>query len=355
MPHKVLIVDDEEPIRRELVEHLTRKGYDCEEASGVGPALAALHRNADPTIVLTDIKMPGRDGLELLTTAKAEVEQDIEFVIMTGHGGVDEAIGALRLGAQDFLQKPIDLKHLLHVVERADRMLYLRRSERLFQESLKAEVAAKTAEVRSLLEDLESAYRESLDLLALAAEYKDPETGSHIRRIGAYSRFMASELGWPAKRQEFIELAAPLHDVGKIGTADAVLLKTGKLSPGEVVVMKEHAEIGHRILSRSQHPVLRMAANIAWCHHERWDGSGYPRGLEGEEIPIEARIVAVADIYDALRSERPYKPAFEHQKARAIMLDGDGRTRPEHFDPGLLEIFRAKSEEFARLFDRLAD
>ncbi len=354
MPHRVLIVDDEEPIRRELVEHLTGKGFDCEEASGVGPALAALHRNAEPAIVLTDIKMPGRDGLELLTTAKAEIGQDIEFVIMTGHGGIDEAIGALRLGAQDFLRKPIDLKHLLHVVERADRMLYLRRSERLFQAGLKAEVEAKTAEVRSLLKGLESAYQESLDLLALAAEYKDPETGNHIRRIGAYSRFMASELGWSAKRQELIELAAPLHDVGKIGTADAVLLKTGKLSPGEAVVMKQHAEIGHRILSHSEHPVMRMAANIAWCHHERWDGGGYPRGLEGEEIPIEARIVAVADIYDALRSKRPYKPAFDHEKARAIMLDGEGRTKPDHFDPGLLEIFHAKADDFARIFTELA-
>ncbi len=354
MPHKLLIVDDEDHIRQELVEYLTRKGFDCAEASGVGPALAALHRNAEPAIVLTDIKMPGREGLELLTTAKAEIGQDLEFVIMTGHGGIDEAIGALRLGAQDFLQKPIDLKHLLHVVERADRMLYLRRSERLLQEGLKAEVEAKTAEVRSLLDDLETAYRESLEVLALAAEYKDPETGSHIRRIGAYSRFIASQLGWSPRRQELIELAAPLHDVGKIGTADAVLLKTGKLSPGEVVVMKEHAEIGHRILSRSQHPVLRMAANIAWCHHERWDGSGYPRGLEGEEIPIEARIVAVADIYDALRSQRPYKAGFDHDRALAIMLDGDGRTMPEHFDPELLEIFRANGGDFARIFTELA-
>lgn len=354
MPHKILIVDDEEPIRRELAEYLTRKGYDCEEASGVGLALAALHRNAEPAIVLTDIKMPGRDGLELLTTAQTEIEQDLEFVIMTGHGGIDEAIGALRLGAQDFLQKPIDLKHLLHVVERTDRMLYLRRSERLFQEGLKAEVEAKTAEVRSLLDDLETAYREALDILALAAEYKDPETGSHIRRIGAYSRLMAAELGWSPRRQELIELAAPLHDVGKIGTPDAVLLKTAKLSPDEVTVMKEHAEIGYKILRRSDHPVMRMAANIAWNHHERWDGSGYPRALKGEEIPVEARIVTFADIYDALRSERPYKPGFDHDRALAIMLEGDGRTMPEHFDPELLKTFRAKEGDFARIFTELA-
>ncbi len=354
MAHKILIVDDEERAREELAGYLTEKGYDCEEASGVGPALASLHGDSRPTIVLADLKMPGRDGLALLTTAKAEVEQDLEFVVIAGYGGIKEVIGALRLGAHDFLQKPIDLKHLLHIIERADRMLCLRRSERLHQDSLKAEVEAKTAEVRSLVEDLKTAYEEALDILAVAAEYRDSETGDHIRRLGAYARFMASELGWSRKRQEMIELAAPLHDVGKIGTPDAVLLKPGKLGPDEVAVMKKHAEIGHHILSRSGHPVMRMAANIAWNHHERWDGSGYPRSLKGEEIPIEARIVALADIYDALRSERPYKPAFNHEKALKLMLTGNNRTMPDHFDPGLLRILSDKAGEFARIFAELA-
>jgi len=229
MTHKILVVDDEAPIREELVEYRAREGYDCVSAPGTGAALEALHDDPDLAIVLVDIRMPGRDGLELMSTAKAEIGRDLEFVILTGHGGAGEAIEALRLGAQDFLTKPVDLKHLGHVVQRTDRMLYLRESERLFKESLKAEVEAKTGEIKSLLQDLEDAYEESLDILAVAAEYKDPETGNHIRRIGVYAGLMASELGWPAERVKTIELAAPLHDVGKIGTPDAVLLKPGKL------------------------------------------------------------------------------------------------------------------------------
>ncbi len=354
MPTKILVVDDDETIREELVEYLGHKGYDCVDASGAGPALEALHGDSNIAVVLTDLAMPGRDGLELMTTAQSEIERELEFIVLTGHGGKDEAIGALRLGAQDFLEKPVDLKHLLHVVQRGERLIHLRRAERLSRESLEAEVEAKTAEVRSLYANLETAYEEALDLLADAAEYKDPETGVHIKRIGAYARLLAAKLGWPDERQAMIELAAPLHDVGKIGTPDAVLLKPGKLDSGEVVVMKQHAEIGHSILSRSDHPVMRCAASIAWAHHERWDGGGYPRGLKGDEIPIEARIVALADVYDALRSERPYKPAFDHEKTLGIMLDGDGRTMPDHFDPALHAIFRANSDAFAEIFSRLA-
>ncbi len=350
MSQKILIVDDNASIREELVEYLGRKGYDCVEASGVGPALEALHGDQDIGVVLTDLSMPGRDGLELITTAQSEIGREFEFIVLTGHGGKDEAIGALRLGAQDFLEKPVNLKHLLHVVQRSERMVRLLRAERLFKKSLLAEVDAKTAELRALYADLETAYEEALGLLADAAEYKDPETGSHIKRIGSYARVIATELGWSSERQTVIELAAPMHDVGKIGTPDAVLLKPGKLDADEFVVMKQHAEIGHSILSRSNHPVMRCAANIAWAHHERWDGGGYPRGLRGDEIPIEARIVALADIYDALRSERPYKSAFDHETTCRIILEGDGRTMPEHFDPVLHDIFRNISGSFDAIF-----
>ncbi len=355
MQVKILVVDDEDDIRAEIVEYLGYKGYTCVDASGVGPALEALHGDSQLAVVLTDLKMPGRDGLELITTAKSEITRELEFIVLTGHGGKSEAIGALRLGANDFLEKPIDLGHLLHIVQRSERLVQLRRAERLAKASLEAEVASKTAELRLLYADLEGAYGEALDLLADAAEYKDPETGNHIKRLGSYSRLIAGQLGWALPRQLTIESAAPLHDVGKIGTPDAVLLKPGDLGAEEVVIMKQHAEIGHAILSRSAHPIMRIAANIAWSHHERWDGGGYPRGLREEEIPIEARIVALGDIYDALRSERPYKPAFDHEKTLAIMLDGDGRTMPEHFDPALLEILRANSGAFEKIFARLAD
>lgn len=355
MQNKVLIIDDDEPVREELKEYLENSGYGCQEASCSASAIKTLHEESELTIVLVDIRMPGENGLEFITTAKAEIHRNIEFIIITGHGGTTEAVTALRLGIRDFLAKPIDPKYLLQVVKRADHVLHLHKSEVLFQESLKEEVEAKALEVRSLLDDLGRAYEEALDILAVAVEYKDSDTGNHIKRIGAYAGFMASELGWEQQRKEMIELAAPLHDVGKIGIPDAVLIKPEKLNKEEIEVVHTHCEIGHRILSRSSHPVMHSAATIALTHHEKWDGSGYPNGLKGEEIPIEGRIVAIADVYDALRSERPYKAAFSHEKSMAIILQGDGRTAPGHFDPMLLDIFRKRAETFAEIFDKLAD
>ena len=292
----------------------------------------------------------------MIGAAKTEVgdDRELEFIIMTGHGGTREAIDALQLGVMDFLEKPIDINHVLHVVRRAEELVVLKRARRHYQESLKADVEAKTIKIRGLLDSLEDAYAEAVDCLATAAEFKDPETGNHIRRIGEYAKLVAAELGRSKERQRVIRLAAPLHDVGKIGTPETVLLKQGKLTPDEVVVMKQHAEIGQRILSKSKHPVMLSAANIALGHHERWDGGGYPRGLKGAEIPIEARITSLGDIYDALRSERPYKPAFDHEKTLSIMLEGDGRTEPTHFDPELLAIFKANSGGFKQVFDTLA-
>lgn len=357
MTNKILIVDDEADIRDELMECLTDEGFVCVAAASGEEGLNLIRDDPEIAVVLADLQMPGRTGLEMIGAARAELKEgrELEFIIITGHGGSREAIGALKMGVMDFLQKPIDIEHVIHETHRAEELVLLKRAKRHYEEGLKADVEAKTVEIRSLLGNLETAYAEALDCLAIAAEYKDPETGNHIRRIGEYAQLVAKELGWSKKRQEMIRLAAPLHDGGKIGTPDAILLKPGKLTDDEMVIMKQHAEIGHRILSRSTHPVMMMAANIAWGHHERWDGGGYPRGLAGNEIPIEARITTLGDIYDALRSVRPYKPGFDHEKTLSIILEGDGRTDPSHFDPELLAIFREKSDEFKAIFSQLAD
>lgn len=357
MSSKVLIVDDEAEIRSELVDALSAEGYDCLAAASGEEGLNFLRFDPDVSIVLADLQMPGRTGLEMIETARAELDKarQLQFVIITGHGEGPEAIAALKHGVADFLQKPVDVNHIVDVVRQAEEQVFRNQAKRHYEEGLKSDVEAKTVEIRSLVENLEEAYGDALDCLAVAAEYKDPETGNHIRRIGEYARMIAAELGWPKDRQEMIGLAAPLHDVGKIGTPDTVLLKPGKLNPEELAIMKQHAEIGQRILSRTSHPVMVMAANIAWGHHERWDGGGYPRGLKGAEISVEARIITLVDVYDALRSERPYKPAFDHEKTLAIMLKGDGRTDPSHFDPELLEILRKKSDQFASIFSRLTD
>ena len=357
MTNKILIVDDEAEIRDELVECLVDEGFVCVTAANGEEGLNLVRSDPEIVVVLADLQMPGRTGLEMISAARAELDEgrQVEFVVITGHGGTAEAINALKLGVIDFMQKPIDVDHAIHVVRRAEELVLLKRASSHYKKGLEADVEAKTAEIRNLYQGLESAYAEALDCLAIAAEYKDPETGNHIRRIGEYAGLIAAEFGWSEKRQEMIRLAAPLHDGGKIGIPDAILLKPGKLNNDEIVIMKQHAEIGYRILSNSSYPVMMLAANIAWAHHERWDGGGYPRGLTGAEIPIEARITTLGDIYDALRSERPYKPAFDHEKTIAIMLDGDGRTDPSHFDPEILAIYREKTDEFEAIFSRLVD
>ncbi len=357
MTIKILIADDEPEIRQEVAECLSEEGYECLLAVNGEEGLELIRHDPGIAVVLADIQMPGRSGLEMIAAAKSEIGDDriLEFIIMTGHGGAREAIDALQQGVMDFLEKPVDVDHLLHVVRRAEELVVLKRARRRHEESLEAEVEAKTIKIRGLLGTLEDAYAEAVDCLATAAEFKDPETGHHIRRIGEYAKLVAAELGWSKERQRVIRLAAPLHDVGKIGTPESVLLKPGKLIPDEIVIMKQHPEIGQRILSISKHPVMLSAANIALGHHERWDGGGYPRGLKGAEVPIEARITMFGDIYDALRSERSYKPAFDHEKTLSIMLEGDGRTDPSHFDPELLDIFRARTDAFREIFDTLAD
>jgi putative two-component system response regulator len=354
---KILIVEDEEAIREELVECLTDDGYECVEASNGEEGLNILRLDKEISVVLSDINMPSKSGLEMINCAYAEFgkDRDLEYIILTGHGGSAEAIYALKLGVMEFLAKPGNLDHLIHVVRQAEELVLSKRSRLYYEASLEAEVQAKTLEIQKLLSNLELAYEESLECLAVAAEYKDPETGNHIRRIGEYAQLIAKELGWSKERQKLMLLAAPLHDVGKIGTSESILLKPGKLDSDEVAIMKQHAQNGYDILCHSKHPIMEAAASIARNHHERWGGGGYPRGLKGTEIPIEARITSLVDVYDALRSKRPYKPEFDQKKTMSIMLDGDGRTEPSHFDPELVSIFRKIADKFDEIYLKFAD
>lgn len=203
--------------------------------------------------------------------------------------------------------------------------------------------------------ELEASYLDSLTRLVKASCFRDQETGAHIQRLSLYSGVAAAELGWPADQRRRIEQAAPLHDVGKIAVPDAILLKPGRLTDEERRLMQSHALTGAQLLEGSKSPVIQMAARIALTHHERFDGGGYPQGLEGEAIPIEGRIVMLGDQYDALRSPRPYKPSYSHERTMAILLEGDGRTMPAHFDPRLLAVLRTIETEFRRIYDQDAD
>ncbi|MBV9086993.1 MAG: HD domain-containing protein, partial [Acidobacteriaceae bacterium] len=203
--------------------------------------------------------------------------------------------------------------------------------------------------------ELQRAHRDTVMRLIAATAFRDKETGSHVFRIGHYARVIAEQLGWTARAATLLFEAAPMHDVGKIGVPDAVLLKQGPLSPEEWDILKRHTAIGADLLAGSSSPLLQMAAEIAASHHERFDGSGYPNHLKGKEIPLTGRIVMVCDQYDALRTRRPYKSSFPHEVACKILLEGDGRTQPCHFDPDVLRAFREKQDCFREIYEQFCD
>ena len=204
-------------------------------------------------------------------------------------------------------------------------------------------------------EQLENVYCDMVFRLGLASKYKDEETGNHIQRLSEYSKLIAINLGWNHDDAELLAKAATMHDIGKIGIPDAILLKPGSLNATEREVMMLHPKIGASLLDGSDSKLLQIGRDIALNHHEKWDGTGYPQELKAEEIPLVGRIVMVADVYDALRSKRPYKAAFNHEKTLDIILKGDGRTKPEHFDPHILELFSDLHHEFAAIYDRFVD
>jgi len=355
---KVLVVDDEPDIRLEMDDFIQELDFECVLASNGEEALSRFKADESIHIVLSDLTMPGMTGLQLLEriAKDGDTQHRIRrFVFMTGNGDTRAVIEAMRLGASEFMLKPIDLDLLEDTLVEAREYVLAERFKLLNEQARDAKLAASEVEISSLNRDIKKAYAEALACLARAAEYKDPETGAHITRIGAYASKLAAEMGWSREQCEMIRLAAPLHDVGKVATPDSVLLKEGPLTDEEFATMRMHPEFGHEVLSMSDYPVMAMAARIALNHHERWDGGGYPRGLKGNEIPIEASITTLVDVYDALRSARPYKPAMTHEQAMNIILQGDGRTDPKHFRPDVLEAFRNASDAMNHIFETMVD
>jgi putative two-component system response regulator len=355
---KVLIVDDDAAIRDELSEFVAELGLTVSTAENGEEAITQYFGDEDIAILLTDLMMPGISGLEMLDTINNSPGADkrvLRVIFMAGNSDTQSVIKAMQLGATEFLLKPVDLDLLERCVLEAKKVVASERARIANEALLKEKVTQNEAEITTLNKGIQRAYAESLACLATAAEYKEPETGQHITRIGEYAAVLAAEIGWDKEWCDMIRLAAPLHDVGKVGMRDAVLLKNGPLDDAEASHMKEHPENGFRILSESNFPVMKMAARIALCHHERWDGTGYPRGLKGSQIPVEASITTLVDVYDALRSARPYKRAMTHDEVMKIITEGDGRTSPEHFRPDVLEAFKASADRLAKIFEKFAD
>ena len=245
-----------------------------------------------------------------------------------------------------------DLKHLLQKEEQKTHKLKQTHAQLLtYAKDLKFALDVE----QQKNSELEQSYTDTMLRLARASRYKDEETGAHIERLSYYAKTMALNIGWDSVRAQGLFAIAPMHDVGKIGVPDAVLGKPGPLTDEEWEAIKQHPLLGASLLSGSASPLLEMAKDVALTHHERWDGSGYPRGLKGKQIPITGRIVMLCDLYDALRSRRPYKPAFPHVKAIDIMLNGNERTKPTHFDPTLLEVFREMHHQFDEIYSTVQE
>lgn len=329
MTHRVLIVDDTE-INLILFDALVRKIGNCETttyaSSPDGLNWALTH---DVDLVIVDYMMPELDGLEFIRLLRlAPGRENVPILMITANDQKQIRYRALDIGATDFLTKPVDK---IEFLARAQNMLALSDARR----KLSDRAAWLAEEVRKATTEIVERERETVVRLSKAAEYRDPETGAHILRMAHYSELIARGMGLPVADQELLLNAAPLHDIGKVGISDNILLKPGRLTPEEFEVMKRHAVYGFEILQGSASRVLQAGAVIAQSHHEKFDGSGYPRGLKGQDIPIFSRIVAVADVFDALTSERPYKKAWTLERARDHIRDSSG----SHFDPACVSSF----------------
>jgi putative two-component system response regulator len=349
----IAVIDDDSLVLRYLDTVLSLAGYRVLPFSSGEAALEAMDA-VHVDVYLSDVCMPGMDGLELLEAIRRR-DSEAPVILITGFPGFDMAVSAIKTGAYDFIVKPFKNEYLLHAIARGVNYRRLKNIEKNYRQELERMVVLRSAELADALGKLKSMSMETISRLTSAAELRDEDTGKHIARIGLYAELLAGELGMNSDFVETIRVASAMHDVGKIGIPDAILRKREGLTAEEFGVMQQHTIIGERFLRGSPFPMLQMAASIARNHHERWDGSGYPHGLRGEEIPLEARIVMLVDQYDALRCKRVYKQAFSHQEACQIISKGDGRTMPGHFDLRVLNAFRLRSEAFEEIFSDNSD
>lgn len=329
----ILIVDDEASIRRMFSRALETRGYPCRTADSVDAALAAVAEE-EPAVVVTDIRMPGRDGRELLKEL-VQRKPDVMVILMTAYAEIDVAIECLQGGASDFLTKPVRVAHLLTSVERALDRRHIIIENRNYQHDLESKIEGATADLRSARDSLAVSYRQTLEALSSALDAREAETGDHSRRVIRFSMALADRLDFPDSEREDLAMGGLLHDIGKIGVPDQILLKPGPLDEDEWTLMRRHPDIGFKILNGI--PFLSGAKKVVLYHHENFDGSGYPEGLSGTKLPQSARIFSVADTLDAITHDRPYRKAQHVQAA----FEEIQRCSGTQFDP---EIARALFE-----------
>jgi putative two-component system response regulator len=359
VPRHVLVVDDDPEFRFLHSELLKTFGYSVEVASDGVEALARISPRVD--LVVMDAEMPNMDGFEVARLVRGDpLVADIPIVMVTGLVGREDRLRAFDLGINDFVNKPVD-PHELRLRSRWLVSLKVAQDEiKAHGRKLEETVEIRTRELRQALEEVQEArlktheaHMDTIHRLTLAGEYKDRATADHVERIGRFSQVVARWMKLPADTVDTIRHAAPMHDVGKLGIPDRILLKPGKLDEEEWAVMRSHTTIGGQILADANSEVIRMGERIALAHHERWDGKGYPNRLAGEDIPLEARICAVVDVFDALTVDRPYRGAIPNDTVVDMMVADAGT----HFDPDVLTTFldaRAEIEAVQADYEREA-
>ena len=338
MADRILVVDDEEPIREIVAQMLTAAGYLCKEAASGMEALAVLTSGEEFELMLSDLMMADLDGIGLLERTK-EKYPDMPVVMVTAVHDISVALAAIRNGAYDYLLKPFEREQLLNTVSRALENRRLKVENRTYQTNLESLVKARTDQLQATVRELERSYDMTLEALGDALDLKDAETEGHSRRVTAFTIAIAKNMGLPQEQIPTIARGAFLHDIGKLAIPDAILRKPGKLTPDEMSIMQEHCYKGYQIVRKI--PFLADACDIIYSHQEKYDGTGYPRGLKGKEIPLGARIFSVADTLDAITVDRVYRPKQTYQAARDEIKRWSGRQ----FDPDVVNAFLEMPEK----------
>ncbi len=329
---RILVVDDEAPVRDIVAALLARGGYVATIAESADEALNYLQQDPTYDLVLTDIMMPGTDGLSLLDQLTVDYPS-LPVVMLTAVHDIHVATNAFRRGAIDYLIKPFERAQLENVVSRAVEHGRLRKQKNLYLHNLEDMVSARTGRLREAMQDLERSYDITLEAMGDALDLRDQETEGHSKRVTAYTIAIARTMGLQANELKVIARGAFLHDIGKIATPDSILLKPGRLNPEEKAIMREHCARGYEMIRKI--PFLRDAAEIVYTHQECFDGTGYPRNLQGSEIPLGARIFAIADTLDAMTSDRPYRKGTNFAAATQEIA----RCSGTQFDPGIVTVF----------------
>jgi putative two-component system response regulator len=341
----ILVVDDQLQNVELLEAHLVPLGYEIVKAANGEEALGKLSSN-QIDLILLDVIMPGMDGFEVTRRIRQDQKNRLmPIILVTVLKETEDRVKGIEAGCDDFISKPVDkmelfarVRSLLKVKDYNDLMLNYRKE-------LESEVTARTEQLKQALERIKTASLDTIYRLSVASEYKDKDTGAHIKRMSRYSVAVARRMGLDENTIETILYSAPMHDLGKIGIPDQILMKPAILDPAEWKIMKMHTVIGAKILQGSDAEFIKSGESIALSHHEKWDGSGYPNGVKGQEIPIAGRIVAIADVFDALTSKRPYKEPFTIEKSLAIVKEGRGT----HFDPDVVDAFFDIQEEILNI------